>query len=119
MPKLRKATQLLAEFMSALSHPKRIRIIEELQGDEKDVSSLIKILDISQTAVSQHLSTMKKHGVLVSRREGHHVYYSLKHDELPQWLIDGLDFVEQGAADSMTEVKAAVKLARAAWSSNP
>ena len=114
MPKLRLATQELAKLLSTLSHPKRIRIVEELRQGERDVSELTKILDISQTSVSQHLASLRRMRLLKPRRAGQHVFYTLAQPELAGWLVEGLKFVE-GEFDDANQIKSALKRARLEW----
>jgi ArsR family transcriptional regulator len=52
------------EVLRVISHPVRIRILEELLKDVKCVSDFEEFLDISQPNVSQHLSLMRKMGVI-------------------------------------------------------
>ena len=60
----------LSEIFKLLSHPDRIRIIEELAGDECDVNTLHERLDLPATRVSQHLALLRAHRVVEERREG-------------------------------------------------
>ena len=64
-----------ADFIKALSHPTRLKIIEYLQGGEKCVCEIHISLDLEQANVSRHLSILKKEGLLQSRKEGLKVIY--------------------------------------------
>ncbi len=88
----------LADVFSALSHPNRIRIVQILAHGERDVTELHSSLDLSQSYVSQQLSVLKNSGLVKVRREGHHAYYSLRHEKLPQLINSGLDLIEQDIA---------------------
>ncbi len=85
----------LAQVFSCLSHPNRIRIVQALASGEKDVTELHSSLDLSQSYVSQQLSVLKSSGLVKVRREGHHAYYSLRHEKLSVLVDQGLDLVEQ------------------------
>jgi DNA-binding transcriptional ArsR family regulator len=84
----------LASVLSALAHPHRIRIIEELGGGECDVNTLQQALGISHSGVSQNLAVLRAHRLVVERREGRRVIYRLAHPDLAGWLLRGLDFLE-------------------------
>jgi ArsR family transcriptional regulator, virulence genes transcriptional regulator len=69
--------ELQAEMLHALSNPKRLMILKVLGGGEKTVSEIALQVGIELQNASQHLSIMKVHGIVVSRREGRAVYYKL------------------------------------------
>lgn len=52
------------ETLKAIAHPVRIRILEELSRGVKCVSDFEDFLEISQPNVSQHLSLLRKMGVV-------------------------------------------------------
>lgn len=64
--------------LKAIAHAGRLRILCVLIDGDKTVGDLADLLNLSQSAVSQHLSKMKAAGILLDRREGNQVYYSLK-----------------------------------------
>ena len=114
MPYRSLVTKELAELFGVLAHPLRIRILEELHSGEKDVNSLAEILQISQSGVSQHLSLLRVHKLIVERKQGRNVFYRLRHGDLASWALDGLQFVGPQQED-VKEFLSAVKKARALW----
>ena len=60
MPYRLLAASELAEFLRALSHPRRIQIIEELRSGERHVASLAKATGLVHSSVSQHLMVLRK-----------------------------------------------------------
>lgn len=61
-----------------LSHPLRIRILELLaDGQEHTVAELIERTDLEASHLSQHLSVLRRHRLVVSERRGSHVHYRL------------------------------------------
>lgn len=112
----RLVTAELASLFGALSHPDRVRIVEELRNRELNVNELEEILEISHSRVSQHLSVLKNHRLVVTRREGRRVYYRLHNPELAGWLLHGLDFVAAEFEHS-SRLESAVKQARKVWGS--
>jgi ArsR family transcriptional regulator len=71
-----------AEFCKGMAHPKRIQIIAMLKGGEKTVNELAKLTGIPQANMSQHLSILRRLGLLVTRRDGTNVYYSISDDRI-------------------------------------
>jgi DNA-binding transcriptional ArsR family regulator len=69
--------KLQAELCKALSDPKRLHIIKELRKSELTVGELSSILGLKQSNTSQHLAVLRRIGVIVPRKEGSLVYYSL------------------------------------------
>jgi ArsR family transcriptional regulator len=69
--------EMQAEICKTLSQPKRLMLVHKLRGGEKSVGQLSSILNISQPNVSQHLSILRKRGIVMTRREGATVYYRL------------------------------------------
>ena len=65
------------EFGRAMSNASRYRIIEALLKGEKTVGDLVKIVKLSQPAVSQHLKTLKSSSLVTDERRGQEVYYSV------------------------------------------
>lgn len=106
----------LARLLSVLSHPVRLRIVEELRGREQDVNALMDTLGISHSGVSQHLSKLRDQHVVELRREGRHAFYRLHDPALAEWLVEGLSFV-LGDSERAAAVGKAVTRARRLWSS--
>ncbi len=65
-------------IFQALADPSRRAIFESLTRGEAAVVELTARFDISQPAVSQHLSTLKEAGLVNARREGRRVYYRVE-----------------------------------------
>lgn len=66
-----------AEVIKCLGHPLRLRLVEALESGEKAVGELQDYSGASQTAVSQHLGSLRARGIVDSRRDGTHVYYHI------------------------------------------
>jgi DNA-binding transcriptional ArsR family regulator len=62
----------------ALADPSRRAIYERLTRGEAAVKDLTARFDISQPAVSQHLATLRRAGLVSERREGRLVYYRVE-----------------------------------------
>lgn len=68
-------------LMKTLGHRDRLMILCHLAGGEKSVGQIAELLEISQSPLSQHLSRMRKEGLVETRREAQTIYYSLKSGE--------------------------------------
>lgn len=70
-----------SSLMKTLGHKDRLMILCHLADGEKSVGHIADILEISQSPLSQHLSRMRKEGLVETRREAQTIYYSLKSGE--------------------------------------
>jgi len=66
-----------AELMKALSHPQRLRVMCMLVDGERTVGEINAEVDLSQSALSQHLAVLREGGLVRTRREAQNVYYSV------------------------------------------
>lgn len=108
------AAQELASFLGTISHPTRIRIIEELRHGELDVSTLQEKLEETQSKISQNLSVLKAQRIVHERKEGRHVYYALTIPKLARWLIDGLMLIEEKTSGDK-QLSRAISSAKKKW----
>lgn len=69
--------KLHSELLKSISHPKRLEIINLLREAELSVSEIQIMLDLPQANLSQHLSVLKKAGVVKMRRDGKQIFYEL------------------------------------------
>jgi DNA-binding transcriptional ArsR family regulator len=69
---------LKADFFRVLGHPTRVRILQILRDGERSVGALQDALELESSAVSQHLATLRKQGLVESRKEGTSVYYRVR-----------------------------------------
>ncbi len=70
--------QFKADIFQALAHPTRIAILELLSGGELAAGTLIEKLGIEQANVSQHLAVLRTKQIVVNRKVGNQVFYSLR-----------------------------------------
>lgn len=65
-------------LLKAFADPVRLRLLNLLTGDaEVCVCHLHEALGLPQPTVSRHLAYLRKHGVVVGRKEGLWVHYRL------------------------------------------
>lgn len=69
-----------AKLMRALGNDSRLLILCHLDGHELSVSELNSRLDLSQSALSQHLAVLRKDELVKTRRASQTIYYSLEGD---------------------------------------
>lgn len=73
-----------ADFLAALANNKRLAILCKLIDNEMSVGSLAKDIDLSQSALSQHLAKLRALNLVSTRRDAQTIYYmvSSPHIEL-------------------------------------
>jgi len=64
-------------FLKAISNETRLMLLCALIDGEKSVGALERHLNTRQATVSQHLGRLKQDGLVVSRRDGKTIFYSI------------------------------------------
>ena len=72
-PHARQASELLR----ALANEQRLMILCNLANGELSVGELNERIELSQSALSQHLAVLREAGLVNTRKDGQQVYYSL------------------------------------------
>ena len=67
-----------AEFFKALAHPLRIAVLDALRKGEVGVNELCNQLKVEQSTLSQQLAVLRSRNIVVGRKEGLNVYYSVR-----------------------------------------
>jgi DNA-binding transcriptional ArsR family regulator len=67
-----------ADIFQALAHPTRIAILELLSDGELSAGVLIEKLGMEQANVSQHLGVLRAKQLVVNRKAGNQVFYSVR-----------------------------------------
>ncbi len=104
----------LARLFGVLSHPMRIRIIEELRKEDLPVNALRDILGITHAAVSQQLAVLRNCRLISEHREGRNVYYHLRNPKLAAWIIEGVNFISPDPSE-VKEMMSAIEHTRTFW----
>lgn len=104
----------LAKLFNVLSHPVRIRIIEELQREDLTVGELKEILGLTQAAVSQQMAVLRTHHLVSENRQGRNVFYHLTKPKLAKWIMEGLSFILPDTSE-VEKMLSAIQSAREAW----
>lgn len=74
---LKSNSENAARFLKAFANEQRLMIMCHLREGENSVTELQQQLDLSQSALSQHLARLRKDGLVATRREAQTIYYSL------------------------------------------
>ncbi len=67
-----------AEFLTMIGNAKRLAIMAQLLNDELTVGTLAKRVELSQSALSQHLAKLRGLELVETRRDRQMIYYSCK-----------------------------------------
>jgi len=76
-PNTNERLRLKAEVFKAMGHPLRLGAIEFLRDGEKCVCDIVDHLGAGMSNISKHLSVLKKAGIVLDRRDGMKIMYSL------------------------------------------
>jgi DNA-binding transcriptional ArsR family regulator len=75
--KMKGSVQEVSELLKILSHPERLMVLCQLTRGEMGAGLLQERSALSPSAFSQHLSVLRKHNLVVVRKEAQQVFYSL------------------------------------------
>ncbi|MFS0900804.1 ArsR/SmtB family transcription factor [Mycolicibacterium litorale] len=78
--------QMKADFFKTLGHPIRIRVLQLLSEREYAVSEMLPVVGVEPANLSQQLSILRRAGLVVARREGLSVCYSLTSPRVAELL---------------------------------
>lgn len=96
--------QALLRRFQAVAEETRFRIVQILADGERCVCELQDDLEAAQSRLSFHLRKLKDAGVVLARRDGRWVHYSLAPDALEEMRVF-LGEVKPGEAWRRSEVK--------------
>ena len=100
-----QTSSMQGRLFQALGQPTRIAIVEQLRNGELSAGALIERLGVEQANVSQHLGVLRAKNILVNRKTGNQVFYSVR-DPL---IIEVLDLMRRYFHAHMSEVLATLK----------
>lgn len=79
--------EIKANLFKGLAHPYRIRVLEILAGvEEAPVSELMSDTGLEASHLSQHLSVLRRYGLVVSERRASVVFYRLAFPQVADLL---------------------------------
>lgn len=94
-----KLRQLKAEIFQGLAHPTRIAIVEVLREGELSAGQVIEKLGLEQANASQHFAVLRSKHIVITRKSGNQVFYSLR-DPI---LIEVLDMLKRYLGTHITD----------------
>ncbi len=79
--RLRAAAREASRLLKAMSNEHRLLIMCQLVGRERSVGELVRLIGLSQSALSQHLARLRQHDLVRTRRDAQTIYYRLASPE--------------------------------------
>jgi DNA-binding transcriptional ArsR family regulator len=92
---------LHSDLCKTLASEKRQRILDALRHGELTVTELQERTGIAQANLSQHLAVMRTKGVVLARRDGTHVGYSISNPK----IIQAFDLMSEVMAEALGDRK--------------
>ena len=89
----------ISDFFKTLGNPTRLRIVRELTRGERCVGAVEDKVQASQANVSQHLTVLKKQGIVACRKEKNMRCYYLKSPEFMQRVLALIEEEERRGAE--------------------
>ena len=100
--------KLKAEFFKTLGHPARIRILELLAEKDHSVGELMPKLGLESSHLSQQLAVLRRTGMVVARKQGNNVIYSMASKDMADLLTlarkQGNNVIYSMASKDMAEL---------------
>ncbi|MEW6199818.1 MAG: metalloregulator ArsR/SmtB family transcription factor [Planctomycetota bacterium] len=102
------------ELFKALADETRLRILSLLSSGELCVCEMTKVLDIGQPKASRHLAVLRQAELVVDRREGMWMYYSLAEprSETQRSIVAWLESVRRELPQAAADMDALKRLQR-------
>ena len=90
-----------AGIFKILAHPTRIHVIETLRENELSVGAILERVRVEPANLSQHLSVLRQGHLVVTRKEGNQVLYSLRDPLLTEVLEAMRQYFQRHFEDSI------------------
>ena len=75
---------LHSDLCKTLANAKRQMILNALRDGESTVTEIRERTSIPQATLSQHLAILRSSGVVRTRRDGNHIYYTITNPKIIQ-----------------------------------
>lgn len=85
----------LADFFKIFGDSTRVKILWALDNHEMCVCDLAVLLNMTKSAISHQLKTLRQEKLVKYRREGKNAIYSLQDDHVKNILEIGLEHIEE------------------------
>ena len=91
-----------SEILRALAHPLRLKILEFIdKNDSINVNKIYNTLKLEQSITSQHLRILRINGLVITKRDGKYIHYSVNYDG----ILNAVNSVNNFLAITETEEK--------------
>jgi ArsR family transcriptional regulator, arsenate/arsenite/antimonite-responsive transcriptional repressor len=80
----------LVDTLKVLAHPVRLRILALLQGGELCVCEVARVLGLAPSTVSEHLTGLRRTGLVRERKVGRWVHVALSDEAAARPLLNSL-----------------------------
>jgi len=97
----------LANLYKMFSDPTRVKIMWALHCSDMCVCDLAVLLDMTKSAISHQLKSLRLVNLVKFRKQGKVVYYSLADDHVKSIFKQGFDHIHEGGAVHPEEVQLA------------
>lgn len=77
----------MANVLKAMANEKRLEILYYIAEQEYSVGEIGKMVQLSQSALSQHLAVLRAKGLVETRRKSQTIFYSLKDGKVTKILF--------------------------------
>lgn len=84
--KLLESAQHVSTILKQLSNPYRLMVLCCLADGELTVGDLNEQIDLSQSALSQHLAKLRESEIVATRRESQTIYYRIANQKISYLL---------------------------------
>lgn len=88
-----------AEICKALSHPKRLEILDILRNGEYAVEEIAEKTGMQKSNLSQHLAVLRRVQLVRTRREGLNIFYAIANPK----IVSACDLLKEVLLESWTE----------------
>jgi DNA-binding transcriptional ArsR family regulator len=78
---LRERALQASRLLKSLANERRLLVLCHLSQGEKSVGELERLVNLSQSALSQHLARLRREELVTTRREAQTIYYSVSSPE--------------------------------------
>jgi ArsR family transcriptional regulator len=85
----------ISDFLKAISDPTRVKMLWALNAHELCVCDLAFLLNMTKSAISHQLRTLKQANLVKFRKDGKIVYYSLADDHVNTILEQSLTHISE------------------------
>jgi len=82
--KMKSIFKLQADICKIFANDKRLEIINLLKGKEISNQEIMRETGLNKVSMTQHMNVLKSKGVIISRREGQKLFYSIANPKILQ-----------------------------------